>query len=277
MKPLHFRSLERLQLQKGLKNFAAGLLNLLYPPHCYVCETPLEGIIKMYICANCFAMIERPKAPMCLKCGAMLSISISNSVDLCLECANQRRFFDLARSFGIYEDGGVLASLIWGLKYRGEVALSKELAGYLYQTFNEIGQPSQVEAITFVPLSKLRQRERGFNQAELLAKDLGKKLNLAVFPALCKIKETKPQTGLNPQERKENIKGAFALAATPSCKSILLIDDVYTTGATVNECSRVLKEGGYEQVCVLTVARAQTRPADSIKIKEDTDADEDED
>lgn len=237
---------------KSLANLGKGLLELLYPPHCYLCGEPIQG---GYICDGCLNEIERVEPPICDRCGGPLD---NDRLDLCPECANRIRYFHLARSYGFYEGG--LAELIKALKYQGERALSKELARYLYEIADGVREQigATYEAITFVPMTKPELKERGFNQAALLAKDLGKALGVEAFPTLIKVRETEAQTKLKAKDRLENLKGAFSCATPgPYCKSILLIDDVYTTGATANECSKVLKEGGYEQVLVLTVARTR--------------------
>jgi ComF family protein len=225
-----------------------SLLGLLYPPHCYICERPTD---LTFICEGCFEEIEteRISPPICKICGCPLP---DPDIDLCIECANHKQYFDWARSFGFYE--GVLAELVKALKYRKEKALSKELAHLLHKALDDI----EIEAITFVPLSPKRKRERGFNQGELLAWELGKLVGLDVLPTLAKTRETKPQTELSGKERVENVKDSFKVAQSPKCANILLVDDVLTTGATASECSRVLKEDGCGCVYVLTVAR--TRP-----------------
>jgi len=231
---------------------ARGTLRLLYPPHCYLCGAPLEeGEGEGYLCSSCYGGLPRIplEGPLCARCGAPLADS---EIDLCNECANRPWFFDRARSFGFYEDG--LAELVKGLKYRGERALARELARYLLLAGEEFLQ--RAEALTFVPLTSKKRRERGFNQAELLARELGRLTGLPVVAALQKVRQTEDQTGLGPKERRENVRGAFAPRGEAQAERIVLIDDVYTTGATAEECSRALREGGYGEVYVLTVARA---------------------
>lgn len=235
----------------GLEYFSRSFLALLYPPHCFGCERPIED--GHYLCESCFEKIERVAPPFCQLCGSPLA---SKEIDLCEDCAHKKRYFDLARSFGLYYPGeeGVLERMIKAFKYNGERALAKEFARYLAQAAEDMRE--KFELITFVPQTRKKQRERGFNQAQLIAQRLGKLLQKETVQALLKIKETRPQVELRGEERLQNLKNAF-LANEPSCDNILLIDDVFTTGTTVNECSRALKEAGYKRVFVLTVARTK--------------------
>ncbi|MCR4404587.1 MAG: ComF family protein [Candidatus Acetothermia bacterium] len=236
-----------------LDQFARGALKLLYPPHCYLCGKPLEDGL---LCLSCYSGLPRPRPdePGCARCGAPLA---DPAADLCKECADRPWFFTEARSFGYYEAG--LAELIKGLKFGGERALARELARYLLEAGAEL--LPRVEALTFVPMTRRKERERGFNQAELLARQLGRLAGLPVVSALAKVRETLEQTALGPEERRANVRGAFASCLEAEHGAILLIDDVYTTGATAEECSRALREAGYEEVYVLTVARAGAREA----------------
>lgn len=228
-----------------------GALKLLYPPHCYLCNAPIDAGV---VCPACYAGLPRPapEGPLCARCGGPLTAP-DPEVDLCEGCANRPWFFEQARSFGFYEAG--LAELVKGLKYGGERALARELARYLFEAGE--GLLAQAEALTFVPLTETKLRQRGFNQAELLARELSKLVKLPVVPALAKVRETADQTTLGPQERLKNVQGAFAPVGRARCERVLLVDDVYTTGATAEECSRALREGGYEEVYVLTVARTR--------------------
>jgi len=236
-----------------------SFLALLYPPHCFGCGRPIEN--GHYVCEGCFAQIERVLPPFCQLCCNPLA---SEDIDLCESCAHRKRHFDLARAFGFYqEEEGVLERMIKALKYNGEKALAKELARYLAYALEEMR--GKFEKITFVPQTRKRQRERGFNHAQLIAQQLGKLLQIETTQALVKIKDTRPQVELKGEERLQNLQNAF-LANEPICDNILLIDDVFTTGTTVEECSRALKGAGYQRVFVLTVARTK------FKLEEEADA-----
>ena len=249
------------QAARLLGELAGGVVRLLYPPHCYLCGLPLE---EGYLCPSCHGELPRLAPPWCARCGGPLE---DPEGDLCLGCANRPWFFDRARSFGLYQGG--LAELVQGLKYRGERALARELARYLLEAGEDLLQLS--EALTFVPLTPAKRRERGFNQAELLARELGRLTGLPTVSTLEKVRETVDQTGLGPKERWTNVRGAFAPLGPARSERILLVDDVYTTGATAEECSRALRESGYGEIYVLTVARAQPRGPKSGHLELNTD------
>jgi len=232
-----------------------AVLDLLYPPHCAVCSTPFGEGERAFLCAGCESKIERIDQSHVCRCGRPLP----EALDLCPWCAAEsERVFEQIRSFGWYEErkdpDHVLSALIKIFKYGGERALAPLLAQYLDEAGRSL-RP-RIELITFVPMRPKDERERGFNQAELLARELGKLWGIPVVRALEKIKDTKSQASLRSHdERRENIRGAFGLAKFISCASILIVDDVYTTGSTLNECAQVLQESGLERVYGLTVAR----------------------
>ncbi|MFP4508356.1 MAG: double zinc ribbon domain-containing protein [Candidatus Acetothermia bacterium] len=226
-----------------------SLLDILYPPHCYLCGEPVEE--HRYICRDCLDDFQEITGPVCEKCGK----PSLKSGGLCSRCATGDREFFLARSFGSYEPGGGLAKSIKGLKYEGERALAKDLGALL-----ELGETGdlveQVEAVAFVPLSREKLEERGFNQAELLARVLARRRDLPLLRALEKVEVTRPQAELGREQRLVNVRGSFSYTEEVDYESVLLVDDVFTTGATVDECSRVLKRAGAERVYVVTLARS---------------------
>ncbi len=232
-----------------------AVVDLFYPPHCAVCSAPFGEGERAFLCSDCESRIERIDQTHVCRCG----LPLPEVLDLCPQCATEgERVFEQIRSFGWYEEredpDHVLSALIKIFKYGGERALAPLLAKYLDEAGRSL-RP-QIEQITFVPMRPKAERERGFNQAELLARELGKLWGIPVVRALEKIKDTKPQASLSHDARQENIRGAFRLAKFIPCASILIVDDVYTTGATLHECARTLKESGMTQIYGLTVARA---------------------
>lgn len=230
-----------------------AVLDLFYPPQCAVCEKPFLENERAFICDECEEQIERIGQSHVCRCG----IPLPETLDLCPRCANSEPVLEQIRSFGWYEEQEdptpVLSALVKIFKYGGERALASLLASYLDQA-GQMVRPL-IEQITFVPMHPKNERKRGFNQAELLARELGKLWGIPVVRAVEKIKETEPQASLPHKARRENIRGAFGLAKFALCDSILMVDDVCTTGATLNECGRVLKESGIARVYGLTVAR----------------------
>ncbi|HSC77127.1 MAG TPA: ComF family protein, partial [Candidatus Acidoferrales bacterium] len=162
--------------------------------------------------------------------------------------------FERLRSFGAYD--AELRQLIVLLKYNRLRPLARPLGGWLAAVVQQNPDLGEVDAIVPVPLYPKRQRARGYNQAELLARELGRWVKRPVEPgALQRIKDTPSQTGLTPAQRVENVRGAFAARSKLDLGRILLVDDVCTTGATLNACARVLKRAGAEEVKAVTVAR----------------------
>lgn len=236
-----------------LTRISQATLDLLYPPHCAVCERPFLHDERVFLCAECDAKIERIDQSHVCRCG----VPLPDVLDLCPACAQGERVLEQIRSFGWYEErkapDHVLSTLIKIFKYGGERALVSLLGSYLAQA----GEPLRplIEQITFVPMWPQDERERGFNQAELLARELGKLWEIPVVRALEKIRETEPQASLPYEARHENLREAFRLAKFPPCASILIVDDVCTTGTTLAECGRALQENSIK-IYGLTLARA---------------------
>jgi ComF family protein len=242
---------------------AYAVLDLFYPPHCAVCERPFFEGERAFVCTDCESKIERIDQNHTCRCG----LPLPDVLDLCPACAQSEPVLEQIRSFGWYEEREdpthVLSTLIKIFKYGGERALALLLASYLDQA----GHPLRplIEQITFVPMTPHDERRRGFNQAELLARELGKLWGVPVVRTLEKIKDTKPQASLPHDARRENIRGAFRLAKFTPCATILIVDDVCTTSATLSECARVLIEGGVEKVYGLTVARVAQKNIERVE------------
>ncbi len=240
-------------MRELLTRVAEAALDLLYPPHCAVCEQPFFEE-RAFVCNECETKIERIEQSHVCRCG----VPLPEVIDLCPECGTRDLALAQVRSFGWYEEREnphhVLSKLIKIFKYGGERALVPLLAGYLDEAGRQLR--SVAELLTFVPMRPKAERQRGFNQAELLAGELGRRWNLPVVCALEKTKDTEPQARLSHAERQTNLAGAFRLANSISCASILLVDDVCTTGATLRECAKVLQTAGAARVYALTVARA---------------------
>jgi ComF family protein len=203
------------------------------------------------LCPACDQDIQWLLPPFCPRCGR--PFPKGSTSHLCSDCLQGKPSFDWGRSAAIYQ--GVLAGAIQRFKYHGDV----NLAGPLSRFWSRINfEDLSYEAIIPVPLHPTRLRERGFNQALLLGKTLGKIHNKIVLTrALRRIRNTIPQVQLDHSERVRNVRGAFAVKKQQEIidKRLLLIDDVYTTGATVNECARVLKKSGAKEIIILTLAR----------------------
>lgn len=190
----------------------------------------------------------------CLGCGKERKY-ICDKCEVFLSEVNMMGLGDQSHIMSVWEYEGLMEKLIWKIKYDGMYDIISELVEKAFLKI-ELNLPADTY-ITYVPMYKKRQRERGFNQAELIAKKVGEITKREVVPLLTKKKDNKSQVGLNPKERIENVSGVFAAATLSKVQpySILLVDDVYTTGATMAECIKTLKKAGVKKVWGFTLAR----------------------
>jgi len=231
---------------------------LVFPPRCQLCER----FCPSALCESCVDSFERLRPPFCVRCGHPFDPN-ARTRPLCSTCSGNGRELEAARSFGLH--CGALRDAVNTLKFRGKVRLAAPLGRLMADLLGADGdQPHQlsVDEVTHVipvPLHEHRRRERGFDQAELLAGALGEAIGRPVRTGLlARVRNTRPQVGLNPTERDANVRGAFGMrhsVPTPGVRA-LLVDDVYTTGATLRACARALRSGGAEAVRAVTVSRA---------------------
>ncbi len=226
------------------------LLAVVFPSECPGCAAPVDRPTRGPLCARCWSALPRHRHPACL-CGMPLPAGGS-----CARCRRGLTPFERGASLGPY-DGG-LRVLIHELKYRGRRRVASRIADRLLEdvAVRELLTPGAV--LVPVPLHPRKRKERGFNQSELLAEELARRLDLSVAAcALVRRADTAPQTGLSAAARRRNVRGAFAVRrrALIDGRTVVLLDDVLTTGATAGACARALWEGGAAAVRVLTVAR----------------------
>ncbi|MDP2173057.1 MAG: ComF family protein [Candidatus Cloacimonadaceae bacterium] len=225
------------------------LLDLLFPPACFHCHGRMETA-SLIVCDTCLELNGALDEDVCKKCGTPLE---SEDCDV---CAENEFYFDIARA--AYRFSGPMQTIIHQLKYNGMVSPVSFIVKGMQTTVNANAELSDIDFITAVPLHRVRRRERGFNQSELLARALAKALGVKYADPVSRHQYTESQTRLHKQQRIKNLGGAFKLRhkADLTNKRVLLIDDVFTTGSTVNEVSQVLKSGGAGYIAVLTAARA---------------------
>lgn len=240
----------------GFKNFltkiANGLSSILYPPNikCLACGCDLSKQQDVELCDNCIkeiSFIEEKDACKC--CGGKLT----GGGNYCLDCMDKRRSFNFARAVCVYDN--LAQRLIHSFKFGDKAYLARTIAQMMADKYFSLGWNCDI--VVPVPLSKKRLRSRGYNQSALLAENIAKLINKPVDNTILqKVKETHDQVGLNYQERQENLKESIIVADKTKIegKSVLLIDDVMTTGATANVCSSVLFSAKATQVKVLTFA-----------------------
>jgi ComF family protein len=242
-----------------MRLFIDRLFQFLLPSQCHCCQRFLEES-ERGLCSDCFSRIRWIEPPFCSVCGSPF-VSKEAGIHPCGECAKGKKHFTTARALGAYE--GPLQEAIHRWKYEGKVTLTFLFGRWLAEGVKRYWNPSPFELLIPVPLHKQRLRQRGFNQALLLATQLSLLTGVPFRKsALKKLRPTLPQVDLSGLERRKSVKGSFNVAKGEEVrgKCVLLIDDVYTTGATVNECAKVLMAAGSERVDVLTLARALKHP-----------------
>lgn len=239
---------------EGLRRVGEATLSLLYPPHCAGCgrETPAEA----HLCEACLRGARRIREPFCARCSEPFDGAISGEFT-CAECGG--RDFHFQYAVAPYRAAGVVRELIHRFKYNRDFYLRHALAAWLAEGLADarLREPLP-ELLVPVPLHPAREREREFNQATELGELLSARSGIPLLEALRRTRYTTTQTQLDREKRMENLRGAFRLRqhAEVTGRHLLLIDDVYTTGSTVEECARILRLGGAASVRVLTVARA---------------------
>jgi len=249
-------------LRSAATRVADALVSAIIAPRCAACARVLEHPLEGAVCASCWLNIPRLSPPLCRTCGDVLPSwrVISVEIERCAACRRRPSAIDAGRAVGPYE--GELRAILHAFKYEGRRSIGLTLGRLLRSASSDL--LSDVDAVVPVPLHPWRRLRRGFNQAD----DLSRALGLPVVHALWRTRATAPQTGLTAAARRRNLRGAFhispllrskTLASYIAGQRVVLVDDVWTTGATLHECARVLKEGGATEVRALTVARA--RPA----------------
>lgn len=240
----------------GSRRAIDALLSIIAPA-CAACGALLDEPSRGPVCADCWRAVLPITPPVCERCGDPLPTwrAISAPLEICPRCRRGRRAVDHARAIGAYD--GPLRAIVHALKYDGRRSLAKPLAALMRERCAEL--LAGVDCVVPVPLHPSRQRQRGFNQAA----DLAKGLHAPICAALKRTRATPSQTGLPAARRHKNVRDAFALTRAGRRlhqSVVLLVDDVSTTGATLEACARVLKAAGAREVRALTAARVVTGP-----------------
>lgn len=225
-----------------------GILDLLYPARCPVCHEIVKG--KGRICPACKKKLRYIKEPKCKKCGKEIE---KPEQEYCRDCQRFKHSFD--RGAAVFAYDPVMRRSISMFKYHNRREYAKYYAEEMYQHCERFIKFCRPDVIIPVPVHRLKKRQRGFNQAELVAKELGKLIHVPVVTDyLIRAEKTTPQKELTRQQRKENLKKAFAVEGTGvSYERVLLIDDIYTTGATIDAISEILKENQTKIIFFLTI------------------------
>jgi ComF family protein len=228
------------------------VVNLCYPPFCISCRTSLE---QGLLCRDCLESAARIKAPYCQICSRPYTGEFGAPFS-CPDCEDQPPAFDCVATR--YQATGIVRDLIHRFKYSGEFHLRNLLVNWLEDALNDPRVSQEpFDAFVPVPLHPTRIRERGYDQIAALVELLAKRMRRPVWPCLRRSRYTESQTRFSRVDRLRNLQNAFELRKGTSVpgKRLLLIDDVLTTGSTLDECARVLKSHGAKSVRAVTVAR----------------------
>ncbi len=231
-----------------------SLVSLFYPPFCFLCHTAVDP--GELLCHSCGGTAPRIRAPFCRTCSEPFDGAITTSFS-CANCGSRTLHFETAVS--AYRSRGVVRRAVHELKYNGQLHLRHQVADWLEAALDDDRlHARKFDVLVPVPLHSARQRERGFNQAEMLARIVAERRSIPCQPLLKRVRYTTTQTAFDRNERIKNLHDAFRLRNKADVRDlhVLLIDDVLTTGATLSECARVLRVAGAASVCAATAARA---------------------
>lgn len=239
-------------IKDKIKAFLNVVKTLLFPEYlCFICNRELENF-KEHICESCKKGLIKLEGNICLSCGE----KIAEPNKYCDMCKWMSREFEISRS--CYEYNEFSGKLVMGLKYNKKKFLVPFMAGEMLKTINNFDIMPDI--IIPVPITAKRRKFRGFNQAELLADEMELKSNFAFEvrkDIVIRTKDSVPQARLNRSERMMNLKGAFSLSNREKLtnKTVMIVDDVFTTGSTVNEVAKLLKRLNPKHIFVLTFAK----------------------
>lgn len=230
--------------------------HLFFPSFCKLCSAFLEKPGEKVVCRACWEEVQPAAAPACPRCGRFYAgVEAPRLCPYCLASPSPLAFH---RSCGRYE--GKLKEIILLFKYRRMRILGRDLAAFIHRSLDgEENLWRGVDWVVPVPLHPRRKRERGYNQARVLAAELAKLRRIKLLDGrLVKIRNAPPQASLEAKDRRKNVRGVYRALRVEDLKGkvVLLVDDVFTTGATLAECSRVLRRAGAKEVRAVTVAQA---------------------
>jgi ComF family protein len=228
----------------------ASMLDLLYPRHCPLCDRllPYAGARA---CPECLRRLKRVEAPQCFTCGKTVE---SAETEYCEDCKTRPKSY--IRGFPVFDYTGDIKPALYSFKYSNQRDYGSFFAACIVQYYGPQLRALEIDGLVPVPLHPGKQRSRGYNQAAVLARELGRSLELPVYPDyLRRVVRTNPQKELNAAQRTKNLKSAFKIGKNKiKLNKILLVDDIYTTGATIEACAQVLLAAGAESVYYTSVA-----------------------
>lgn len=226
------------------------LLKLIYPQTCYFCGK----ICRNSLCSACAEKVEYIDEPRCKRCGKPIRYE---EQEFCQDCEKVSFHYEQGRSIWLHK--GPVRWSVYQFKYHNRRVFAKFYAEEWCRLYGKKLKEWGIDVILPIPLHKKRRRMRGYNQAELLSRELGKRCGIPVNErAVVRVVHTRPQKELNDRDRKKNLKDAFRVTKWWNReKYVLLVDDIYTTGSTLDAVAKVLKENGAEKVYFFTISIGQ--------------------
>lgn len=235
---------------------SCSFYDLLFPPVCGSCSNPLPVGSGHKLCRDCFRDVEFIRSPMCLCCGAGLSLDAGSEDRFCRECLRRLPVYDQARSAFVYRQP--VSTLLLKLKFQADTRATGAI-DWLISRSQRLPVQTSYDLIMPVPLHHKRLKERGLNQSLILTRLLFGDYPRNIVPSgLIRVRNNVSQTELSGRKRRRNLKNAFTINPLVKVdgRTVCLVDDVYTTGTTVSECAKTLKSAGARRVDVWTFARA---------------------
>lgn len=229
-----------------LKNI---ILDLVYPKRCPFCKE-IRPYQSLQVCNKCLAKLELVKAPHCMKCGK----TVREEEEYCKDCKEQLKHFDYGFPVFYYKEP--LKGALYDFKYKNQRYYADFFAESMVKYYGREIKLLGIDGIVPVPVHRNKKRKRGYNQAEVLANALGNKLKIKVYPNyLIRTIDTSPQKELTEKERIKNLKNAFKIGKNDiKLKKVLLVDDIYTSGATIEACTKVLRLEDVDKIYYTSVA-----------------------
>ncbi|MCM1157904.1 MAG: ComF family protein [Bacteroidales bacterium] len=226
------------------------LLDLLYPARCPFCGE-IRPFGELLVCGGCLKGLKRVAPPYCMRCGKTVD---SEETEYCGDCERIPKSYE--RGFPAFVYQGAVKTAIYDFKYKNQRSYGALFARFICLFYEEQIKALRIDGIVPVPVHRRKKRLRGCNQAEVLAKQMGRRLRIPVFPDyLVRTEDTSPQKELDDRARIKNLKNAFKMGENKiKLSKVLLVDDIYTTGATVEACTRVMLSGGTEKVYYASLA-----------------------
>ena len=235
--------------KERIRHVSELISDLLFPRRCVVCDRPVDDLFHG-VCKKCRSKIVYIEAPFCMKCGKQLSVQCQ---EYCDDCLRRKHFYLQGKALYDY---GSMADSIFRFKYMGRQEYAEFYGKDLYEHYGSWLLTVRPDALVPVPIHTSRKRKRGYNQAELLADELSKHCGIPVNRKLViRKKKTRPQKDLTVQERQNNLKKAFKICKNDvKLSTIVIIDDIYTTGSTIDDMTRLLMASGVQKVYYMTLA-----------------------